>query len=127
MSDEERFRRALEDIANHFDDQGFPPHGGNCAETMVNYAGEVLSGYDGYMGDWYAERVYPAMADAQESHDGLDAPGPDIAGAQVSVRVGAFNYYFEKNEDETLSYAGRYPIDMVDDDDEKPFDPSEYR
>lgn len=56
-------------------------------------------------------------------------PGPDISGEQVTVRVGTFNYCFEKNGDGDLSYAGRCPIEMVDDDDddEKPFDSSERR
>lgn len=57
MSDEERFRRALDDIANHFDDQDFPRHSefNDCDVLMVNFAGNVLSGYDGYFGNWYKE------------------------------------------------------------------------
>lgn len=66
---------------------------------------------------------------AHETLDEFRIPGPDISGEQVTVRVGAFNYYFENSGDGALSYAGRCPIEMVDDDDddEKPFDPSEYR
>jgi len=58
MSDVERFHSALDDIANHFDDQGFPSHDTNtCASIIVNFASAVFwDGYEGYMGDWYTEQ-----------------------------------------------------------------------
>jgi hypothetical protein len=54
-SDEERFREALEDIANHFDDQSFPRHKefADCASIMVNYAVAVLDGCPLDMGEWF--------------------------------------------------------------------------
>jgi hypothetical protein len=50
-----RLHNALRDIADHFDDQGFPPHE-KCNVVLVNYAYAVVYlGYDGYMADWYEE------------------------------------------------------------------------
>lgn len=57
-----RFRRALDDIANHYDDQSFPPHtkeeeDPSCGQIIVNFASAVFwDGYDGYMSDWYREK-----------------------------------------------------------------------
>lgn len=61
MSDEERFRRALDDIANHYDDQSFPSHTDgedtSCGQMIVNFASAVFwDGYDGYMSDWYRDK-----------------------------------------------------------------------
>ena len=57
IGNEERYRRALDDIGYHFDDQGFPRHSDvdDCGTIMVNFANAVLDGYDGGMGTWYAE------------------------------------------------------------------------
>lgn len=49
------------------------------------------------------------------------------AGQKVTIHIGAFNYFFEKTPHGTLIYLNRYPVNVVDDDDPEPFDPSEYR
>ena len=51
-----------------------------------------------------------------------------VAGEEVIIRVGVFNYVFEKTPHDTLIYKSRYPAaSLPDDEDDKPFDPSEYR
>jgi hypothetical protein len=52
----ERLRSALGNIADHFDDQGFPRHSDVdcCDEILVNFAMAVYyDGYVGYIGDYY--------------------------------------------------------------------------
>jgi hypothetical protein len=46
----------------------------------------------------------------------------------ITVRVGSFNYLFERTLHGSLIYVSRSPVpDLVDDDVDKPFDPSQYR
>ena len=53
MTNEERYKFALEEINNHFDDQGFFHKDKiSCAEVLVNYAGAVLNGYDDCLSEW---------------------------------------------------------------------------
>jgi hypothetical protein len=54
----ERLQAGLEEINNHFDDQGFGAHSDrDCADAIVNYAGAVLNGYEGSLAEWWKERA----------------------------------------------------------------------
>lgn len=61
---------------------------------------------------------------SDETPAGYSSP---FAGEEVIIRVSAFNYVFERTPHDTLIYKGRHPATPVEDDDEKPFDTSEYR
>jgi hypothetical protein len=50
-----------------------------------------------------------------------------VMGNDVVIRVGAFDYTFERTPHDTLIYKSRYPATPVEDDDEETFDPAKYR
>ena len=55
-------------------------------------------------------------------------PGPALNRETVIVRVGSFNYLFERAPQGGLAYVSRSAVLLGDDDDDySPFDPSEYR
>jgi len=56
MTNEERYKFALEEIYCHFDDQGFVHvDGERCDEQLVRYAGAVLSGEEKSLAEWHDE------------------------------------------------------------------------
>lgn len=63
----------------------------------------------------------------EETPEDFTSPGPNISKEQVVIRIGVFNYFFEKTEYGTLIYESRFPVAVVDDDDDEPFDSSKYR
>lgn len=67
------------------------------------------------------------MSDVDETPEEFSAPGPNFSGEQVTIRVGSFNYVFESQPDGGLKYVSRHPFVIPDDEDDKPFDSSEYR
>ena len=63
-----------------------------------------------------------------ETPEDFTFPGPNIAKHQVVIPIAGRNYLFEKTENGTLIYVGHSPrADISDEDEPKPFDPSEYR
>jgi hypothetical protein len=62
-----------------------------------------------------------------ETPEDFASPGPNFSGERVIIRVGADNYTFESQPDGGLKYIFRTPAPLVEDDDDEPFDPSEYR
>lgn len=68
------------------------------------------------------------MSDApDEIPEEFLSPGPEVSGEQVIIRVGAYNYLFERNDEGELTFRSRTPIVLSDDDEPVPFDPSQYR
>jgi hypothetical protein len=54
MTNEERYKRALEEIHYHFDDQSFVHNDKmSCEEVLVNYSGAVLDGCNDCLSEWY--------------------------------------------------------------------------
>jgi hypothetical protein len=62
-----------------------------------------------------------------ETPEGFSSPGPNIAKEQTVIRIGAYDYLFERTPDGTLIYESRFPVAVADDDEPEPFDPLEYR
>ncbi len=57
MNELDRLRFGLDEIHNHFDDQGFGHHDkSQCASALVNYAGAVLGGYEKTLSEWWDEQ-----------------------------------------------------------------------
>jgi len=76
------------------------------------------------------ERLRRALDDnaVDVTTEDFSFPGPEVAGKYTTIRIGANNYLFERTPHDTLIYVGfDVAVDTDDDDDPKPFDPSEYR
>jgi hypothetical protein len=67
------------------------------------------------------------VSDPFETLEELVAHGAEVAGNEVTIRVGSFNYVFERQPDGGLKFVSGHPFAIPDDEDDKPFDPSEYR
>jgi hypothetical protein len=62
-----------------------------------------------------------------ETPEEFSSPGPNFSGKQVTIRVGSFAYVFESQPDGGLKYVSRSVAVLSDDEDDKPFNPLEYR
>jgi len=57
-----------------------------------------------------------------------ETPEREVVGDYQTIRVAGRDYLFERTEHGTLIYVGYAPpVIVVDEDEPKPFDPSEYR
>ena len=63
---------------------------------------------------------------SDEAPEDFSFPGSAISREVVTVRVGSFNYLFERAPQGGLVYVSRSPA-FSGDDDYNPLDPSEYR
>ena len=64
---------------------------------------------------------------ADETSEVFVYPGPEVWGNRVVVRVGSWNYLFEKQVGGGLVFLSRDVAVLDDDDEPEPFDPAEYR
>jgi hypothetical protein len=64
-----------------------------------------------------------------ETPEDFTIPGPEIAGKQLTIRIGSYNYHYERHDSGTITFHSRSPIAIVtpDDEDPEPFNPEEYR
>lgn len=67
------------------------------------------------------------MSEFDENPEDFVAPGPEVAGGEAVLRIGRYNYIFERFGN-ALIYRSRTPAaEIPDDEDDEPFDPSQYR
>lgn len=65
---------------------------------------------------------------SNETPEEFSFPGSEVVGDWVTIRIGSYNYHYERHDSGTLTFHSRSPIAIViDEDEDKPFDPKEYR